>query len=357
MSRKHRNGKKTMVQTPTPQTPGAPGAGSPQPASGGVLFPDRPQVVPLIQTIEKLRNSRVIAYYLDDTAAMANDAMPAFYEQLRAIGKQDAIDVWIHSHGGQTEVPLRIVEMVRAYCKRLGVLVTEVAQSAATHLALGADEILMGPFSVLSPVDPQRRHALLPMDKDGNPLPVSVQDLKHVVAFVNREAPEGGLSPEAYASVISALFDKVHPLALGAIEQSYALAKLVTKRMLATHMDEDKDAEVINKLADSLSDDYKSHQFPIGPMEAKRLGLKVVEAPDDLYAAMWGLMRYYDDNVDRSPKLMPKGTVFGPPSSPSGDIYRRPIGHLDSGEIRFDCVQIRSATGETGAKWIQLPNP
>jgi hypothetical protein len=324
---------------------------------------DRPDVVPLIQKIESLRGSRVLTYYLVEGAQMASDAMPAVYEQLRRIGHQDKIDLWIHSQGGQTELPWRLIQMLRYYCKSLGVLVTEVAQSAATHTALGADEIVMGPFSLLSPVDPARRHPLLPKGIDVNnpgaeakPFSVSVQDLKHAVAFVKREAGDGGLVGDAYARVISVLFEKVHPLAIGAIEQSYELSKLITRRMLSTHMDEKADAEEIDRLADELCDAFKSHGFPIGVLEAERLGLKVVRAEEELYDAMWDLKRWYDSR-EHTPTPAPTGhTVIGLPVQ--GQLVIRTIGHIDSADVRYDCKSLydlnQGALESRGSNWIQL---
>jgi hypothetical protein len=347
-----------------------------QPAAGGpiqqqqqqpTLFStaDRSDVVPLIQKVEGLRGSRVITYYLHPGIHMAMDAIPCFYEQLRTVGKQDKIDLWLHSSGGQTEFPWRLVQMVRQHCKTFSVLVPELAQSAATHVALGADEIVGGPFTLLSPVDPYRQHPLLPKGVDlldpsaeDKPFPVSVQDLKHAVAFVKREAGEGGLSSEAFATVVSALFEKVHPLAIGAIEQSYELSKLITRRMLSMHMDEDADADEIERLTNALCDDYKSHNFPIGVTEAERLGLKVTMAPDDLHEAMWELLEYYSA-IDRSLQVVPsaaQGQLAGVPIN--GQAMKNSIGHVDSTDVRFDCNQIVDVTTSgsevRGSAWLRL---
>ncbi|MBU0734226.1 MAG: hypothetical protein KKG10_08760, partial [Proteobacteria bacterium] len=44
--------------------------------------------------------------------------------------------------------------MLREFCEKLAVLVPFRAHSAGTTLALGADEIVMGPLGELGPVDP-----------------------------------------------------------------------------------------------------------------------------------------------------------------------------------------------------------
>lgn len=348
------------VPNPESRTPAQSTVQSRTSAAQPTTMSDRSDVVPLIRELERLRESRVIAYYLSGNAQIAFDAMPSFYQQLRLLSKQERIDLWIHSHGGTTEVPWRIVQMVRAHCRTFGVLVTEVAQSAATHIALGADEIVMGPFSLLSPVDPTRQHPLLPQGPGGQPLAISVQDLKHAVEFVNREAGPTRLTADAYAQIITALFDKVHPLALGAIEQSYSLSKLITKRMLATHMDEKKEAEEIQRLADALCDDYKSHQFPIGLVEVQRLGLRTVKkASDDLYNAMWRLLEYYQ-GIDRSQKPLAGRNLVGNLPAGSRAVWGS-IGHLDSTERRIDCLSAQ-ALGPDGVKpiasaWLPLPGP
>lgn len=50
---------------------------------------------------------------------------------------------------------MRLVRSAQARCRRLTVIVPDQAKSAATLLALGAHQILMGPTSDLGPVDPQ----------------------------------------------------------------------------------------------------------------------------------------------------------------------------------------------------------
>ncbi len=47
------------------------------------------------------------------------------------------------------------MSLLRERFKKVSVLIPYVAYSAATLLALGADEIVMHPFSNLGPVDPQ----------------------------------------------------------------------------------------------------------------------------------------------------------------------------------------------------------
>ncbi len=101
--------------------------------------------------------------------------------------------------------------------------------------------------------------------------------MRHAMKFIRDEMNlKTTSSPETWAQIISALFDKIHPLAIGAIEQSYALSKLTARSCLETHMDAQNDAEKIESIIDTLYDDYMSHQYRISRQEAKNIGLNVV---------------------------------------------------------------------------------
>ena len=65
------------------------------------------------------------------------------------------IDFMIISNGGDPITSLRIISILRERFEHITVIVPYVAYSAATILALGADDIMMHPFSNLGPVDPQ----------------------------------------------------------------------------------------------------------------------------------------------------------------------------------------------------------
>jgi ClpP class serine protease len=59
------------------------------------------------------------------------------------------------SNGGDPIVAWRAITLLRERVEQIGVLVPQAAYSAATLLAMGADEIVMHPNGNLGPVDPQ----------------------------------------------------------------------------------------------------------------------------------------------------------------------------------------------------------
>jgi ClpP class serine protease len=79
-----------------------------------------------------------------------------FFEELvsDADSSQD-LHLLLYSPGGDGETAVRLLRSAHTRCRRLTVIVPDQAKSAATLIALGAHEIIMGPSSDLGPIDPQ----------------------------------------------------------------------------------------------------------------------------------------------------------------------------------------------------------
>ena len=80
--------------------------------------------------------------------------MEGFMEALSEV-EEEELDLIIHSPGGSAEAAEAIVEYLRARFTHIRVFVPLAAMSAATMVALSADEIVMGDHSQLGPIDPQ----------------------------------------------------------------------------------------------------------------------------------------------------------------------------------------------------------
>lgn len=290
-----------------------------KPTEAEVLTESPPEFVPpspaealaLINHLQAIRDSQVLALVTRPDVTVRGDVVEQVFEQLREIGRVPRLDLFLHSAGGQTEIPWRLITLIRDFGEHFAVLIPGIAYSAATHLAMGADEIVMGPLSELSPVDPARSHPLLPSRKEGEPpLVVSVQDLRHCVEFVKQEI--GDSEPESLATILAALFDKIHPLAIGAMQQSYALSRLISTKALSTHMNPDTEKEQIEKIVNAFSDEFFSHHYRIGWKEAKDKGLKVTCAADELWETMWALYKHYQVYFGLTREIGERGQVAQP---------------------------------------------
>ncbi|MDO8524655.1 MAG: hypothetical protein Q7R99_03430 [bacterium] len=264
----------------------------------------------LIQKIEKLRNSRVITYLTSDrqgapgtpTAKIAMDIVPIISKHLRAIGKTENIDLFLHSSGGDTMVPWRLVSMMREYCDKFSVLIPYKAHSAATMISLGADEIIMSDLSELSPIDPSTANVFNPSDPQNpqNKIPISVED---VMAYFDLAKNKFGIKNDAELAKIFGKFieanPQIHPLALGNVNRTHNLIRILAKRLLKSHKSPMKDDE-IDKAVDYFTEKLYSHQYFIGRKEAKEdLGLKAVSpADEELSKTMTELYEEYANEME-----------------------------------------------------------
>lgn len=253
----------------------------------------------LMKAVELLRKKPLLVLYLSDEILLNDDCILPLYQQLQTLKPLSDLDVFLYSRGGTTETPWKIVSLIREFSERFSVIIPYRAHSAATHIALGANEIVMGPISELSPVDPTRMHPLLPTTEQGDPIPVSVQDLRHCLSFLRQEFKRE-YSDEAFAKIYTKLFEYINPLALGAIEQSYRLARLISYKILTTRLDPENDQKNINRIIEYLSARYQSHSYPISRKEAKEeLGLPVIYPESTLWGHIWNLFCYYREQTTK----------------------------------------------------------
>jgi len=81
-----------------------------------------------------------------------------FYEITHSVGAVP-IDLLIHSPGGFPEATESIVESLRSKFPHIRAIVPSFAKSAATMMAMAADEILLDDDAELGPIDPQMQTA------------------------------------------------------------------------------------------------------------------------------------------------------------------------------------------------------
>ena len=151
------------------------------------------------------------------------------------------IDLIIHTPGGLVLAAMQIARAVEAHPAKVTAYVPVYAMSGGTLIALAADEIVMGEFSVLGPIDPQilgLPAASIVRARDSKPV-ADVFDLTLVLADVGEKA--------------------VAQVKQGAIE-------LMTPRL---------DQSAAETIAEKLTGGYWTHDYALTATEAKALGLPV----------------------------------------------------------------------------------
>jgi hypothetical protein len=245
----------------------------------------------MIAELNGLLGGPLITYWNNPQGAVCHNDVVALYEILQRLGKQEALYLFIKSGGGNGQSSLRLVNLLRQYCDRLVALVPLECASAATMIALGANEVWMGPMAYLTPVDTSLTHDLSPLDRDNNRVSVSLDELNRVIRLWRDQQSE--VKENAYKT----LYQYVHPLVIGAVDRAESLSIMLSKELLAYHIEDEATTE---RIATALNSKYPSHSFPILFDEAQKLGLKVSRMPAQINTLLLELNETYSEMGQRA---------------------------------------------------------
>ena len=273
--------------------------------------------IELYRQIEAHRNRPLIVYVTSHRSgaqgSMAGDVIPEFIDQLQKLPEGTTqLDILIESSGGDALVPWRVISLIREKFKQVSALVPYSAFSAATLLALGCNEIIMGKYGCLGPIDPQ----INVRKKDGSPNQFAYQDIVSYLDFVQKEA---GLTEQSYIeSAFKALCGQVEPSVLGASRRASSLSVMMAERLLQTHMTDAEAKIQASSIAKKLNESYFSHGHALSRSEAKQIGLQVSDADSGLENLIWSVHKNIEIDLRIKEPFNPIGIFL---SDPDAQIY------------------------------------
>ncbi len=252
----------------------------------------------LIREIEEHRRSKVITFFLGDrqnlVTAIADDAVRPIYEHMREMGKIDTIELFLYTRGGVGIAPSRIMNLAHEHAKTVNALVPFRCHSGGTVMCCGASKIVMTKMAELSPVDSSTANFFNPADRNGNKIPISVEDVRAYLQLANNS---GIRSEDASLEVFKTLSSQVHVLALGNVQRAYNTTVNEIPSLLKYHLDQSKDKQKIDHIVKMLSETY-THDYIITRKEASEIGLPVEPADDRLEDLMWQLYSVYERDLE-----------------------------------------------------------
>jgi len=257
----------------------------------------------LIEAIEKQADCVLLCLATSERPGvpgqLEEDYVVVAHELLRRIRlKEDqALGLLLYSRGGQSQVPLELVAMIREMFpkRRVMAFVPYRAYSAATVIALGADEIVMGPRGHLGPIDatiPNYPHN--PTDQHGNLLPVGVEEVRKYFDLIAGMFDRPSSLPQLEVAAFQALASSVKPLALGAVQRTLKSTEHDARVLLGARL-EPKSDEENEKIIAKLASEITFHGHAIFRTEARSLGIDFVKNPEDygVQDELWDLVEAY----------------------------------------------------------------
>ena len=190
--------------------------------------------------------------------------------------KNDQLDLILHSPGGSLEAAEQIVNYLRAKYKHIRAIIPQNAMSAATIIACGCDEIILGKHSAIGPIDPQ-----LTYPTDIGPFTAPAQSILEEFEQAKREI-------SANPATAGLWVNKMQKLPFGILDicrKTTTLSITIVKKWLEDFMF--KGDANRTKLADDISkwlgtaSNHNTHGKPINIGEARARGLKVSELERD----------------------------------------------------------------------------
>ena len=246
-----------------------------------------------------------------------SDIVTNLEEHLFGIDPGCDLHLLLRSPGGSAEQAIRAVRSLQSRCNRLSVVVPDMAKSAATLLALGADEIRLGPTSDLGPVDPQ-------MFLGGRWI-----QAKNILRAVDQA--EGAVRGDgALAGLWAALLADVS--AIDAQEAKSALDRTapMIRQVIGYRSDPptpDQAETFVTALVEALQEQNHSHGHTLGAEELVEMNLPIVKLDPNSWEweCIWRLWTLYKVQIDGPiyesayksfiPEMRPDASADLPPMS------------------------------------------
>jgi hypothetical protein len=232
-----------------------------------------------------------LTYWTSESGSICSNDVQAMYEALQAVRPGERITIFVKSDGGDGTSSLRLIHLLREYARQLIVLAPLECASAATMLALGADEIHMGPLAFLTPIDTSLEHQLGPVDPRNETTFVGQDELHRVVTLWEKHASGGDINP------FQELYKYLHPLVIGAVDRATSLSIRLCTEILDYHLEDHAEAQ---RIANALNSMYPAHEYPITSREARKLGLNVSPLAAELNQLLLELNKLYSEMGQRA---------------------------------------------------------
>jgi len=209
-------------------------------------------VLPLIQSLQQKRDSHVLVFISNQP--ISQYVSYKMSQVLRRVGPVENLDVILESGGGSLDSAYKVLKMLKSYAMKVTVIVPFYAKSAASLIAIGANELMMCKSGELGPIDPQ-------VHDPQSGLFIPAHSIKEAIAFIEETKDN---------TVKLSLADKIPVLLIGAYREAGISSKQYLKDVLTEQYDCVKD-----KITETFTERFLSHGYPMDRDFLEKTGIKV----------------------------------------------------------------------------------
>ena len=251
-------------------------------------------------------------------SSLSNETFHTLFLARNTLPENEPIALLIESPGGLGRVAYKIANLIKHRCGGFTAVIPQYAKSAATLLSLGADEIILGPYAELGPLDAQifdveREDRISALDE--------VKAVEHlhsaaleavdqsVISWLRRSGKKlDTLLPSActfVSNMMKPMFEKIDTVHFTQMSRVLKEAEEYAVRLLKPRYDPD----VAKQIASRLVEKYPEHGFCIDAQEAISLGLEIKIASAEQEAILDKILPYLNDHtlIGRLQEVKPHG--------------------------------------------------
>jgi hypothetical protein len=252
------------------------------------------ELVKAVSGLEAAMGNRVVMFIQAANGAFGNISDFIFHKFLKEIDElpyNEPVTILLHSPGGQADAAYRLSQLFRLRCGGYNVVIPIYAKSAATLFALGENEITLGTFAELGPLDAQ----LDDMDREQR---LSALEVTQSLERLNSEAMQAvdaqmifwanrsgkrietllPIATKFVAEMMRPLFEKIDTVHYTKMARILKVAQDYAERLLGQRMPHDE----AQGIAQTLTQAYAEHGFVIDAEELDRIGLELGELSENV---------------------------------------------------------------------------
>ena len=229
-----------------------------------------------------------------------------FFDQRDKLPEDQPVALLIHSEGGDTAAAYKLATLLVKRCGEFTALIPSCAKSAATLIAIGSSEIILGRYAELGPLDIQVLN-----EKDEK----MESALNHVQALERLGADSMRVMDSMVRMLLSRMDKPMNDIVRFAIEFSTSLVRPLmenidvveyTRRSRELKMGEEYAIRLLKnnyndtkakRISRSLVSDYPDHGFVIDCDEAKDIGLDATLPHGEVADAYTKILPYLDGRL------------------------------------------------------------
>lgn len=247
------------------------------------------------QFVKETDKPLLIMYYCDTNGMIFRPDIEMLFSKLCTIGKPaEELNVILHTNGGHPNTAYLLVQTIRKFTKKINLFIPEHAYSGGTLMALGANQIYMGPYASLGPIDLQVQE-----DKYKGAL-LNMEKYVEFVKYTTEEIFGNSFSSQEKAVIskdlLLELTKELSPTKIGSLFRLRKLSEYYGRILASDYMfkDDDNRKLIVDRIIKRLNSENPDHSFDIDFHIAQAMMLKVALIPPNLFSLAESFIKLCD---------------------------------------------------------------